>query len=80
VQAQSLSNRGLRFVPRLRAVEKGFYGVLLRNLLLDVPDPENGVEKARAEHDLAERSHGHPIMVVTGPSDIDIAIRLTTRA
>jgi hypothetical protein len=79
VVGQSLSNKGLRYVHRQRAVEEGMYGVLLRNLLLDVPDVANGVDKAQAERDLAERSNGHPILIVTGPSDIDLAIRLTAR-
>jgi hypothetical protein len=79
VISQSLANRGLRFVPRQRALEEGLYGVLLRDLLLDVPDPEHGIDKAQAERALAERSHGHPVMVVTGPADIEVAIRLTSR-
>src|SRR4051794_21795093 len=74
-----LSNKGLRYVHRHRATEGQPYGVLLRNLLLDVPDPANGVDKQRAERNLAERSHGHPILVVTGPADVDLAIRLTNR-
>lgn len=74
-----LSNKGLRYVHRHRATDGQPYGVLLRNLLLDVPDPANGVDKDRAERKLAERSLGHPILVITGPSDVDLAIRLTKR-
>jgi hypothetical protein len=74
-----LSNKGLRYIHRHRAAEGQPYGVLLRTLLLDVPDPANGVDKVRAERNLAERAHGHPILVVTGPADVDLAIRLTNR-
>src|SRR5437660_11879693 len=49
VRDQWLSNKGLRYIHRHRAGDDGMYGVLLRNLLLDVPDPANGVDAARAE-------------------------------
>jgi hypothetical protein len=55
------------------------YGVLLRNLLLDVPDLANGVDAARAEQNLIARSHNHPVLIVEKPEDIERAIRLTTR-
>lgn len=79
VNGSWLSNRGLRYVHRHRAGEGAAYGVLLRNLLLDVPDPANGVDKAKAERNLAARAQGHPILVVTGPDDVDLAVRLTDR-
>src|SRR5436190_6445006 len=47
-----LSNKGLRYIHRHRAQPGEPFGVLLRNLLLDVPDPANGVDKERAERNL----------------------------
>jgi hypothetical protein len=79
VNGNWLSNKGLRYVHRHRATDGSPYGVLLRNLLLDVPDPANGVDKVKAERNLAARAEGHPILVVTGPADVDLAIRLTDR-
>jgi hypothetical protein len=78
VKGQWLSNKGLRYIHRHRS-EDGMYGVLLRNLLLDVPDPVNGVDARRAEQNLIERSQNHPVLIVQGPDDIDRAIKLTTR-
>ena len=78
VHGQWLSNKGLRYIHRHRS-EDGMYGVLLRNLLLDVPDPANGVDAARAEQNLIARSQNHPVLIVEAPQDIDMAIRLTTR-
>ena len=78
VHGQWLSNKGLRYIHRHRS-EDGMYGVLLRNLLLDVPDPINGVDAKRAEQNLIARSQNHPVLIVQGPDDIDRAIRLTTR-
>ena len=79
VHGQWLSNKGLRYVHRHRAGDDSMYGVLLRNLLLDVPDPANGVDAKRAEENLIARAHNHPVLIVQGPEDIDRAIRLTTR-
>jgi hypothetical protein len=78
VEGQALANKGLRYVHRHRS-DDGMYGVLLRNLLLDVPDPANGVDAARAEQNLIARSHNHPVLIVQKPEDIERAIRLTTR-
>lgn len=76
---QTLTNHGLRYVHRQRADDEGMYGVLLRNLLLDVPDPANGVDAARAERNLLARSAGHPVLIVKGSTDVELAIRLTDR-
>ena len=46
-------------------------------MVLDVPDPEHGIDKAQAERELAARVHGRPVMIVVGPSDVDAAIKLT---
>ena len=78
VHGQWLSNKGLRYIHRHRS-EDGMYGVLLRNLLLDVPDPVNGVDARRAEANLIARSQNHPVLIVQGPDDVDRAIKLTTR-
>jgi len=77
VVGQTIVNRGLRYVHRQRAGTDGIYGVLLGDMVLDVPDPENGIDKARAEQELAERAHDRPAMIVVGPADVDTAIRLT---
>jgi hypothetical protein len=79
IDGQSLTNHGLRYVHRQRADEEGMYGVLLRNLLLDVPDPANGVDAAQAERNLLARSREHPVLIVRGPADVEMAIRLTSR-
>jgi hypothetical protein len=79
IVGQTLTNRGLRYVHRQRADDEGMYGVLLRNLLLDVPDPANGVDAAQAERNLLARCREHPVLIVKGPSDVDLAIRLTNR-
>ena len=67
----------LRYVPKQRAGGDEMYGVLLRNLLLDVPDPMNGVDRFQAERNLNARAHDHPVLIVTGLEDVDRAIRLT---
>ena len=51
--------------------------MLLGDMVLDVPDPEHGIDKAQAERELAARVHGRPVMIVVGPSDVDAAIKLT---
>lgn len=79
VVGQALTNHGLRYVHRQRADEEGMYGVLLRNLLLDVPDPANGIDAAQAERNLLARSKDHPVLIVKGPADVALAIRLTNR-
>jgi hypothetical protein len=48
-------------------------------LLLDVPDPANGVDRFQAERNLTARAHSHPVLIVTAPEDVDRAIRLTAR-
>jgi hypothetical protein len=77
VTGQWLENGPLRYVHKQRAEDDGMYGVLLRNLLLDVPDPMNGIDRFKAERNLNERAHDHPVLIVTGPEDVDRAIRLT---
>ncbi|MEY2430499.1 MAG: hypothetical protein QOC92_224 [Acidimicrobiaceae bacterium] len=79
VTGQWLANKGLRYIHRQRAGDDGMYGVLLRELLLDVPDPVNGVDRFQAERNLTARAHHHPVMIVTAPEDVDRAIRLTER-
>ena len=77
VTGQWLENGPLRYVHRQRAGDDEMYGILLRNLLLDVPDPMNGVDRFRAERNLTARAHNHPVLIVTGPEDIARAIKLT---
>jgi hypothetical protein len=77
VTGQSLENGPLRYVHKQRAGHDGMYGVLLRGLLLDVPDPMNGVDRFKAERNLVRRAHDHPVLIVTGPQDVDRAVRLT---
>jgi hypothetical protein len=77
VSGQSLETGPLRFVPKQRAGGDDMYGVLLRNLLLDVPDPMNGIDRFQAERNLNARAHDHPVLIVTGLEDVDRAIRLT---
>jgi len=77
VTGQWLENGPLRYVHKQRAGTDEMYGVLLRDLLLDVPDPMNNIDRFTAERNLNARSHDHPVMIVTGPEDVDRAIRLT---
>ena len=77
VTGQWLENGPLRYVHKHRSGDDGMYGVLLRNLLLDVPDPMNGIDRFKAERNLNERAHDHPVLIVTGPEDVARAIRLT---
>ena len=79
IAGQVLTNHGLRFIHRHRADEEGMHGVLLRNLLLDVPDPANGIDAAQAERNLLARSREHPVLIIKGPTDVELAIRLTNR-
>ncbi|HEV3213398.1 MAG TPA: hypothetical protein VGZ03_08395 [Acidimicrobiales bacterium] len=79
VTGQWLENKGLRYIHKQRAGDDGMYGVLLRNLLLDVPDPANGIDRFQAERNLTARAHNHPVLIVTGPEDVARAIRLTDR-
>jgi hypothetical protein len=77
VNGALLESGPLRFVPKQRAVDDEMYGVLLRNLLLDVPDPMNGIDRFQAERNLTARAHDHPVLIVTGPEDVDRAVKLT---
>lgn len=77
VTGQVLENGPLRYVHKQRAGADGMYGVLLHELLLDVPDPMNGIDRFAAERTLQARSHDHPVLIVTGIEDVDTAIRLS---
>lgn len=79
VTGQWLENKGLRYVHKQRANDEGMYGILLRELLLDVPDPINGIDRFQTERNLSARAHAHPVMVVTTPEDVERAIKLTDR-
>ena len=74
-----LTNHGIRYVHPHRADAEGVHGVLLRKLLLDVPDPTNGIDAAQAERNLVARAGGRPALVVKGLADVDLAVRLTAR-
>jgi hypothetical protein len=74
-----LTNHGIRYLHPHRADAEGVHGVLLRNLLLDVPDPTNGIDAAQAERNLVARAGSRPALVVKGLADVDLAVRLTAR-
>jgi hypothetical protein len=80
VDAATLRAGKVRFVPEHRAEAGEPYGVRFGRLLLDVPDPELGNDPGRSELRLVERSLGHPVLVVTGPRDIERALRLAEDA
>src|SRR5581483_8886610 len=77
VDGATLRAGALRYVPRHRARAGEPYGILLGPLLLDVPEPGRAGGVAMAEVDLVARSEGHPVLLVTGPHDVERALRLT---
>jgi hypothetical protein len=79
VSGQMLRNHGLRYIHPHRATADGVHGILLRNLLLDVPDPANGIDAEQAERRLRARARGRPVLIVTRPADVDEALRRTRR-
>ena len=66
----------LRYLHRTRSETDGVYGVLLGELLLDVPDAPGGRDPVQAEIELVQRAAGHPALVVQGPHDVERALRL----
>jgi hypothetical protein len=76
VEGSALRAGPLRYVPIHRAEPNTPFGILLGNLLLDVPDRAVGNDSGRSELRLMERSFGRPVLVVSGPRDIERAIRL----
>jgi len=63
----------LHYLHQHRSTNDGLYGIMLGNLLLDVPDGRDPVE---AEAALIARAHGHPALVVQTWADVERAIRL----
>lgn len=76
VDGATLRAGQLRYVPEHRAGPETPYGILLGNLLLDVPDPDLGSDVARSELRLRERSFGRPTLVANGARDVERAVRL----
>ena len=76
VDAGTLRAGKLSFVPVHRAQPGQPYGILLGNLLLDVPDRRLGGDPVRSELQLNARAFGHPVLVVSGPHDVERAVRL----
>jgi hypothetical protein len=60
--------------PRRRGDRSRPSGILAGRVLVDVPDRVRDRNRERAEHSLAARSGGRPVMVVMEPADIDRAI------
>jgi hypothetical protein len=65
----------VRYVHEHGHDDGGLHGVLLRELLLDIPHV--GQDPLEAERDLIQRANGHPVLIVLGPSDLERALRLT---
>jgi hypothetical protein len=76
VDGASLRAGPLRYIPEHRAEAGTPYGILLGNLLLDVPDREERDEPLRAEQKLFERSFGRPVLIASGARDVERAVRL----
>jgi hypothetical protein len=65
----------VHYLHRHRPETNGLSGILLGNLLVDVPD-DLDADPVQAEADLLARSHGHPSLVLHSPTDIERALRL----
>jgi hypothetical protein len=76
VESGTLRAGPLRYLHRHRADSDGLYGVLLGNLLVDVPGAEGVSDPLAAEAALGARSFGHPSLMVLRPSDVDRAFEL----
>lgn len=63
-----------------RATGNPLHGIVVDRLLIDVPDPTSDPDPARAADALAARSHGRTPVLITGPADIDRAVRLLHEA
>jgi hypothetical protein len=73
VESGTLRAGPLRYLHRHRAESNGLYGVLLGDLLVDVPGAEGVSDPLEAEVALGARSQGHPSLMVLKPSDVDRA-------
>lgn len=67
----------IRYVHPSRAEPGGLSGMLVGDLLVDLPD-RDGLDPVQAEAELVARSHGHPALVVHSPNDIERAVRLAS--
>jgi hypothetical protein len=76
VESGTLRAGPLRYLHRHRADSDGLYGVLLGNLLVDVPGAEGVSDPLEAEAALGARSQGRPSLMVLRPSDVDRAFDL----
>ena len=60
--------------PRRRGDRSRLHGILIGELLIDVPDRPRDTNRERAQSVLEERSHGHPCRVVLEAAEIPRAV------
>jgi hypothetical protein len=66
----------LRYVPAHRAEPGTPYGILLGNLVLDVPTRRVKTDTIRDEAELYERAYGRPVLIASGARDVERAVQL----
>ncbi len=76
VHGATLRAGALRYVPEHRAEPGTPYGILLGNLVLDVPDPGADDDPLHSERRLFERSFGRPVLLASRARDVERAVRL----
>ena len=60
--------------PRRRGDRSRLHGVLVGNLLVDVPERLKDRDPDRARRELEARAHGRDVVAVVGPDDIVRAV------
>ncbi|MFQ5558687.1 MAG: hypothetical protein ACE5GB_14430, partial [Acidimicrobiales bacterium] len=60
--------------PRRRGDRSRLHGIVIGDLLVDVPDRLRDRDRRRAQADLTARAQGRPCMVMVDPSDIVRAV------
>ncbi len=62
--------------PRRRGDRSRPSGIMIGQVLIDVPERVRDRNRERAEHTLQSRSGGRPVVVVMDPGDVERAIRM----
>ena len=66
--------------PRGRAGQGGLHGILLGQILVDVPDRPDATDRSLAQADLDARSSGRPAVVVLDDRDVTRAVDAAVEA
>jgi hypothetical protein len=62
--------------PRVRGLNSGLHGILLGDVLVDVPPPGSMIRRDVVVSGLQSRAEGRQVVAVFGPEDLDRAVEL----